>query len=541
MLFEDVVLAIRPFGPYQKKIYFLICLVGIPASLHTMETVFLMATPDHRCAIPGLQNDTYESQGPWHDDLVSLTIPLDSDTDKLSMCKIYSHRSLSNPLDPRTDTSNCDHWVYSKEYYEKTVITQLDLVCDDQEMVARANSVLMGGQLAGSLILGAVSDMIGRKKTMMIGLLGQFAVTFATAFVSSYIAFVILRFLATFFGLGFYLAAFVAGMELVGPEQRTLAGIVIQLFWALGLFVILLLAYLLRNWLLPESPRWLVSRGRIEEASAIVRHAARVNKADVSEKVLSLQDIQDDGPQEKFWHLFTSPVLILRCLIIFFNWCVVSMVYYGLGLNVGSLSGNLFLNFLYANIAETLSYVFCLLLLNRTGRRVLHCFTMLLGGVACVAIIFPVLYGDSSVDWVTIALSMIGKFGASAAFAIIYIFSAELFPTMVRNSAIGTCSLCARVGGIASPYIASLNIFVGGDFGTALPSLVFGGLSVLAGVASLWLPETRSRQLPETIEDAKHFGRPSKGRHAYAMKDVNEDAASGTQATSENNESDTKY
>ena len=53
-------------------------------------------------------------------------------------------------------------------------------------------------------------------------------------------------------------------------------------------------------------------------------------------------------------------------------------------------------------------------------------------------------------------LSMIGKFGISAAFAIIYVFSAELFPTMVRNSGMGSSSVCARVGGIASPYIADL-------------------------------------------------------------------------------------
>nr|KAG5711002.1 hypothetical protein BaRGS_013736 [Batillaria attramentaria] len=511
------------------------------------------------CRTPLVRNDTYESQGPWHDDLVSLTIPLDTDTDKLSTCKIYSHRSLSNPLDSRTDTRNCDHWVYSKEYYEKTVISELDLVCEDTEKVARANSVLMGGLLGGSLILGALSDIIGRKKVMMIGLLGQFAVTIATAFVSSYEAFVALRFLATFFGMGFFLAAFVAGMELVGPEQRTIAGIVIELFWATGLFIILLLAYLLRDWhhlqlavslfnvlfipyfwLLPESPRWLVARGRIEEASAIVRHAARVNKADVSEKVLSLQDIQDDGPQQKFWHLFTSPVLILRCLIIFFNWCVVSMVYYGLGLNVGSLSGNLFLNFLYANIAETLSYVFCLLLLNRTGRRVLHCFTMLLGGVACVAIIFPVLYGDSSHDWITITLSMIGKFGASAAFAIIYVFSAELFPTMVRNSSMGASSVCARVGGIVSPYVATLNIYVGGNFGIALPSMLFGGLSILAGVASLWLPETKGRKLPESIEDAKHFGRSRQGKNAYALDDLDDKSTEKSNGPQENG-SYTKY
>ena len=48
MKFDDVVVAITPFGPFQKRTYFLVCLIGIPAALHTMVTVFIMATPDHR-------------------------------------------------------------------------------------------------------------------------------------------------------------------------------------------------------------------------------------------------------------------------------------------------------------------------------------------------------------------------------------------------------------------------------------------------------------------------------------------------------------
>ena len=48
MKFDDVVEEIKPFGLYQKRMYFLVCLVGIPAALHTMVTVFIMATPKHR-------------------------------------------------------------------------------------------------------------------------------------------------------------------------------------------------------------------------------------------------------------------------------------------------------------------------------------------------------------------------------------------------------------------------------------------------------------------------------------------------------------
>ena len=51
---------------------------------------------------------------------------------------------------------------------------------------------------------------------------------------------------------------------------------------------------------------------------------------------------------------------------------------------------------------------------------------------------------------------MIGKFGSSAAFATIYLFSAELFPTVVRNSAMGASAAFSGIGAILAPYIVEL-------------------------------------------------------------------------------------
>ena len=51
---------------------------------------------------------------------------------------------------------------------------------------------------------------------------------------------------------------------------------------------------------------------------------------------------------------------------------------------------------------------------------------------------------------------MVGKFCISASFAIIYVFSAELFPTVVRNVGVGSGSVFARVGGVVAPYIGQL-------------------------------------------------------------------------------------
>ena len=58
--------------------------------------------------------------------------------------------------------------------------------------------------------------------------------------------------------------------------------------------------------------------------------------------------------------------------------------------------------------------------------------------------------------YTTVILAMLGKIGAAAAFAVIYVWSAELYPTVVRNVGMGASSSCARIGGMVSPYIADL-------------------------------------------------------------------------------------
>ena len=54
----------------------------------------------------------------------------------------------------------------------------------------------------------------------------------------------------------------------------------------------------------------------------------------------------------------------------------------------------------------------------------------------------------------TLALAIIGKCGAAAAFGVIYTYSLELYPTVLRNSGMGMSSCIARIGGMAAPYVA---------------------------------------------------------------------------------------
>ena len=69
-----------------------------------------------------------------------------------------------------------------------------------------------------------------------------------------------------------------------------------------------------------------------------------------------------------------------------------------------------------------------------------------------------------------------------------------------RNVGLGICSSFGRLGGITSPII-----FIMGDLWAPLPFVVFGVLSLLGGLASLLLPETKGKDLVDTIEEGEHL------------------------------------
>ncbi|XP_014679909.1 PREDICTED: solute carrier family 22 member 15-like [Priapulus caudatus] len=90
----------------------------------------------------------------------------------------------------------------------------------------------------------------------------------------------------------------------------------------------------------------------------------------------------------------------------------------------------------------------------------------------------------------------------SIGLAVVYNYSAELFPTVVRNTGIGMGSACARFGGIISPFIAIMDNTV-----PHLSMYIMGIAGIIAGFAALLLPETKGQPLPETLEDGERFGK----------------------------------
>ncbi|XP_070202473.1 organic cation transporter protein-like [Littorina saxatilis] len=532
--YEDVVEHLGGFGRYQQRVFFLMCLPVMSLGIQTLMTVFSMKTPQHRCAVPGVQNDSYDLKGIEHERLLNISIPWVSANDvdnkvMRSQCLLYRNRNQTvyeeGLLYSNRSTTSCSKWVFDHSTFTNTFTEEAAFVCDKREYHAFADMLFMVGKLIGSFLVGIFSDFFGRKTGFVFSMVLHIGCAVGGAFVQSFTVYVALRFIMGGANFGVFLSVYVLGLELVGRKSRTVAGQFLQISWCFGLLFLAGLAYGLRDWrhlqlavscptvlflgyywFIEESPRWLISKGRYDEANAILRKVAHMN-GQPAPPTLEPSDSDVSVKKESALRMFTNKTTLVRTLIIFINWIVCTMIYYGLSLNVGNIGGNVYLNFTLSTVAEFIGYVIAMAGLDRLGRKAMHCGSMIVGGLALIASMFPVMYGGDSVTWSVILLSNIGKMGASSAFSIIYLFSAELFPTVARNSLVGMSSMVARVGGVISPYIAQLNVIVGGHLGVALPLVVFGGLALFAGLLALWLPETLHRPLPETMEDARNFGK----------------------------------
>ncbi|XP_055907603.1 organic cation transporter protein-like [Eupeodes corollae] len=533
MGYDDVITHLGDFGKYQKRIYFLVCLPAISCAFHKLAGVFLLAKPDFRCELPfefGSDNLTYELP----DNVWQLAYPKDPLTNKYLTCEYYnvsySPDYLSGfsppPASSEVSTVYCDKYVYDRSTWKNSAVTEWNMVCGRSFLSATSDSLFMLGVLLGSIIFGQMSDKYGRKPIFFASLVIQLIFGVLAAVSPEFITYTISRIIIGATTSGVFLVAYVIAMEMVGPSYRIFAGVVVMMFFSVGFMLTAAFAYFITDWrwlqigltlpgvlfmsyywFIPESARWLLSKNRKQDAIANIEKAARVNKVKIPDDVLDnlLEDTTEvkdplDTPKREpsVFDLLRYPNLRRKTLLIFFDWFVNSGTYYGLSWNTSNLGGNVLLNFVISGAVEIPAYTFLIFTLNRWGRRSILCGCMLTAGTALLLTVFV----PDDMNWLIIVCAMIGKLAITSSYGTVYIFSAEQFPTVIRNVGLGASSMVARIGGILAPYFNLLS-----EVWKPLPLIIFGAMAFIGGLLSLLLPETHNKPMLETIEDGERFGK----------------------------------
>nr|XP_019946246.1 PREDICTED: solute carrier family 22 member 13-like [Paralichthys olivaceus] len=504
MNFDQILSAIGGFGRYQKILYVWICLPQILLAFHMMVSIFTGATPPHRCR--GFNSS-------------SVAADRSSVPGSVNFSLLYSPCSSTGvPLqDNRTERVPCGRgWVYSQDTFQSTTVTEWDLVCDKAGLNSLGSSIYMFGLLVGSVLFGAMADRYGRRFVLLLSIALQTVFGVAVAFAPNFLVYMILRFLVGATISGVIINAFVLGTEWTCTKRRMLAGIITDYAFGLGYMLLAGVAYLIRDWrklqlaisapgfllifyiwVVPHSARWLLANDRREEAIALLRKAALVNGR-VLPPATQVEKCEIIGGRTQSYSavdLVRTPQMRKRALILFYIWFVNVLVYYGLSLGVSRLGTDLYLNQFVFGLVEIPARTLVLLVLPRS-RRLSQTGFLAIGGLACL-LMLTVPEGQPNV---VTGLAMLGKFGITASFAVIYVYTAEIFPTVIRQTGIGVSCMFARIGGVLAPIINMLD-----THNSTIPLVIFGISPLLGAVLALALPETANRPLPDTVEDVENW------------------------------------
>ncbi|XP_043586997.1 organic cation transporter protein [Bombus pyrosoma] len=514
---EELMMHLGEFGKYQCWQFCLHILGALTAGLHMLTLLTVAAVPPHTCNVPRSTFPTESfnfTSSTWNSSIAFDDVPRAVDA--------------CHYLDANNVTKECDSWTYDTEYFQSSRGMEWNFVCSQRWMGAAAQSCYMFGVFIGAVTLGSLADKYGRKIIFYVSAVAQLVFGVTVALVNKYYVFLVLRFLYGIFGsAGAYITGFVLTMELVGATKRTVCGIMFQLAFAVGFMLVAVWGAVIKDrtwlqivyglhsvllighwWLMDESPRWLWAQGRVSEALTIIRKGLKMNGKNVdidTGKLISEGKIRQMDQEEQGSYgaldLFKTPNLRKKTLNVCLNWFANSIVYYGLSLNAGNLVGNPFLMLFLSGLVELPSYLLMCFLMDRTGRRCLVSTFMLIGGVCCI-IASSIPTGTDTAATIIVTIVLFGKACIAGSFAVIYNYTAELFPTVVRNTALGIGSMCARFSGALTPLIMLLD-----SLNPKVPAVLFGFVALVSGFLSLYLPETVNQPMPETIEDGENFGK----------------------------------
>ena len=389
-------------------------------------------------------------------------------------------------------------------------------------------SVGFVGMAVGASLGGLLADKLGRRQVFALTLLVYGVATGASALVGGVAMLIVLRF---FVGLGLGSELPVASTYVAEFAPARIRGrlvVVLEAFWAVGWTLAALIgtfvvgasddgwrwAFLLGavpaayalviRWGMPESPRWLESKGRHAEAEAIVRRfeAASRRPAPSAAPAPKPTPYAAAPPQGAsavgaLW----SPALRVRTSAIWLVWFCVNFSYYGAFIWIPTIlvqqGYDLVRSFeftLLITLAQLPGYAVAAWLIEVWGRRIT--LSTFLVGSAVAAI----LYGTSGELWQILLYGSLLSFFNLGAWGALYAVTPELYPTSVRATGAGWAAGAGRIASIIAPLFTPWALTVGG---AGLVFTVFSAFFAIAALGTIPLADKRGEVLEATLADAR--------------------------------------
>ena len=325
-----------------------------------------------------------------------------------------------------------------------------------------ATGSLALGAIIGCLFAGKLSDKFGRKRGLLVAAALFFLSSLCMAFSPNKGIFISSRFIA---GIGVGMASMLSPMYIAEIAPAALRGRMVainQLTIVIGILITNVVNYSLRNfgddawrWMfglgtipsglffigalsLPESPRWLVTVSRIDEAFAILKKIGNNNFAEETLSSIKKADtgIIKQGFGAAFKKAVLPAVLIGIGLAVFQQFCGINVVFNytpRIFQSIGVSQDDQLLQTVFIGVVNLVFTLLAMLLVDKLGRKPL----MLIGSaglcILYIVVVQMLAAGSTSVSW--FLLSAIGVYAMSLA-PVTWVLISEIFPNKVRSVAI---------------------------------------------------------------------------------------------------------
>ncbi|KYQ49143.1 Solute carrier family 22 member 3 [Trachymyrmex zeteki] len=152
---------------------------------------------------------------------------------------------------------------------------------------------------------------------------------------------------------------------------------------------------------------------------------------------------------------------------------------------------------------EMATNTFVYFVLSRYGRRLPICTYQFLNGIVCILIAAFFILTTAIAPWIDIAkttMLLFGKVTVTSTLSIVYLYTVEIFPTVIRGRCLGLCVMSAEIGSLTILHLLLLR-----HVSLPMPLLIVGMLCLVSGVLVLILPETLNKILPDQVMDMENI------------------------------------
>ncbi|CAG5874056.1 solute carrier family 22 member 6 [Menidia menidia] len=527
MAFGDLLEQVGSTGRFQILHVTLLCIPVLMMASHNLLQNFVANVPPHYCSPHSNISQSHLSP----EETLLITVPRDQ-AGKPHRCQRYVTpqwdllaNNGSSYLEEDVGDVNLqgcvDGWSYNMTEMTSTIISDWHLVCDLRSLKQMGQTVYMGGVLLGALLFGGLSDRYGRRNLLLFSNLLMAVSGTCAAFSSSFPLFCLFRFGCGMALSGLGLNTFSLIVEWIPTRVRTVTGTITGYCYTLGQLLLAAIAYFLRDWRwltlavsLPfyvfflfswwfhESSRWLALNNKPEQAVKTLQSVARFNGRHEEAEKIDIKMLQESMKKEMscshgsytILDLFRTPKMRIMTICLSAVWLSTSFAYYGLAMDLQKFGVDIYLIQVIFGAVDIPAKVVVTVCMSFIGRRPSQSGSLIIAGVT-ILINVLVPYDKPTVRT---CLAVVGKGCLAASFNCCYLYSGELYPTIIRQNGMGWVSMMARVGAMVAPMV-----LLAGDYTPWLPGLIYGGAPILSGVAALFLPETLGAHLPDTIQDVE--------------------------------------